>query len=43
MVLSMESKTNNLHSFELPAITEAKGETIFNPAKFQSIYDRTVK
>ena len=43
MEFTMGKKTNNLHSFELPAITEASGETIFNPANFLAIYKRTIK
>ncbi len=43
MEFSIEKSTGNLHSFELPAITEASGETIFNPTNFRSILDRTVK
>ncbi|HEX7903444.1 MAG TPA: DUF1569 domain-containing protein [Chitinophagaceae bacterium] len=39
----MENNTMSLHSFALPAIREAKGDTIFNPANFLAIYDRVIK
>jgi Protein of unknown function (DUF1569) len=43
MEFSIERNANRLHSFELPLNTEANGETIFNPANFLAIYDRTFK
>jgi len=39
----MENITNHLQTLESPAIREAKGETIFNPAHFRAIYNRTVE
>jgi len=42
MEFSMEKKTRNLQLFELPAIKEASSETIFNPANFLEIFNRTV-
>jgi len=43
MELLMKRDIQNPRSFELPPIAEIQGETIFNPANFLAIYDRTVK
>ena len=40
MELSIQKQKIGRHSIELPATAEVRGETIFNPAKFQSIYYR---
>ncbi len=43
MKFSIKKNTNYQHSFEMPVIREAQGETIFNRANFLVIYDRLAK
>jgi hypothetical protein len=40
--ISINSTTNGIYAINLPVIKAAKGKTIFNQARFLSIYDRVL-